>query len=180
MSLEHVKSVKCAAGTQRRSTTQRYSVFVDCNNQYGEDSVHSKLIYRDWLWVELYSLKGYVEVLTAATPNTVTVTLLGDRVIADVIKMQSYWIRVGLNPTWASQVVLMIKNLPANAADIRNMGSFPGSWRSPEEGMAAHSSTLAWRIPWTEEPGGHSPWSLRVEHKQPKWLSTEHTHAILD
>ena len=27
-----------------------------------------------------------------------------------------------------------------------------------EEGMAAHSSVLAWRIPWTEEPGGHSPW----------------------
>ena len=24
--------------------------------------------------------------------------------------------------------------------------------------MAPHSSTLAWKIPWTEEPGGHSPW----------------------
>ena len=28
---------------------------------------------------------------------------------------------------------------------------------SLEEGMASHSSTLAWRIPWTEEPGGLSP-----------------------
>ena len=28
-----------------------------------------------------------------------------------------------------------------------------------EEGMATHSSVLAWRIPWTEEPGGlHRPW----------------------
>ena len=27
-----------------------------------------------------------------------------------------------------------------------------------EKEMATHSSTLAWRIPWTEEPGGHSPW----------------------
>ena len=27
-----------------------------------------------------------------------------------------------------------------------------------EEGMAIHSSILAWRIPWTEEPGGYSPW----------------------
>ena len=27
-----------------------------------------------------------------------------------------------------------------------------------EKGMAAHSSFLAWRIPWTEEPGGYSPW----------------------
>ena len=27
-----------------------------------------------------------------------------------------------------------------------------------EKGMATHSSILAWRIPWTEEPGRHSPW----------------------
>ena len=34
-----------------------------------------------------------------------------------------------------------------------------------EEGMAAHSSILAWRIPWTEEPGGlHSTGSQRVGH----------------
>jgi len=30
----------------------------------------------------------------------------------------------------------------------------PGSGRSPGKGMATHSSILAWRIPWTEEPGG--------------------------
>ena len=30
--------------------------------------------------------------------------------------------------------------------------------------MATHSSIVAWRIPWTEEPGGYSPWSLRVGH----------------
>ena len=29
---------------------------------------------------------------------------------------------------------------------------------SLEKGMATHSSILAWRIPWTEEPGGYSPW----------------------
>ena len=34
-----------------------------------------------------------------------------------------------------------------------------------EKAMAPHSSTLAWRIPWTEEPGGlQSMWSLRVGH----------------
>ena len=32
-----------------------------------------------------------------------------------------------------------------------------GSGRSLEEGMATHSSILAWRIPWTEEPAGYSP-----------------------
>ena len=30
-----------------------------------------------------------------------------------------------------------------------------------EEGMATHSSILAWRIPWTEESGGYSPWGLK-------------------
>ena len=30
-----------------------------------------------------------------------------------------------------------------------------------EEGMATHSSVLAWRIPWTEEPGGYSPWGRK-------------------
>ena len=30
-----------------------------------------------------------------------------------------------------------------------------------EEGMATHSSILAWRIPWTEEPAGYSPWGHR-------------------
>ena len=56
----------------------------------------------------------------------------------------------------ASQVVLVVKNLPASAGDIRTMGSIPGLVRSPGEGMATHSSILAWRIPWTEEPGGYS------------------------
>ena len=30
-----------------------------------------------------------------------------------------------------------------------------------EEGMATLSSVLAWRIPWTEEPGGHRPWGRK-------------------
>ena len=45
----------------------------------------------------------------------------------------------------------VVKNPPANAVDS---GSIPGSGRSPEKEMAPHSSTLAWEIPRTEEPGG--------------------------
>ena len=48
----------------------------------------------------------------------------------------------------------MVKNLPANAGDIRDMGSIPGSKRSLAEGITTHSIILAWKIPWTEEPGG--------------------------
>ena len=53
----------------------------------------------------------------------------------------------------ASQVVLVVKNPPAKAGDIRDEGSFPGSGSSPGGGHGNHSSILAWRISWTEEPG---------------------------
>ena len=44
----------------------------------------------------------------------------------------------------------MVKNPPANAGDARDLG-----WEDPlEEGVATHSSILAWRISWTEELGG--------------------------
>ena len=52
----------------------------------------------------------------------------------------------------------VVKNLPANAGDT---GSIPGWGRSPGEGNGTFSSVLAWRIPWTEEPGGYSPWVER-------------------
>ena len=51
-------------------------------------------------------------------------------------------------------MALVVKNPPANAEDLGDMGSIPGSGRSPSESMATHSNILAWRIPWTEEPGG--------------------------
>ena len=53
----------------------------------------------------------------------------------------------------ASLVAQVVKNPPANAKDIRDTGLIPGWEDSLEEGMATHSSILAWRIPWTEEPG---------------------------
>ena len=51
------------------------------------------------------------------------------------------------------QVAVVVKNLPANAGDIETWVRSLG-WEDPlEEGMAIRSSILAWRIPWTEEPG---------------------------
>ena len=41
-----------------------------------------------------------------------------------------------------------------SACNAGEPGSFPGPGRPLEKGMATHSSILAWRIPWTEEPGG--------------------------
>ena len=40
--------------------------------------------------------------------------------------------------------------------------------------METHSSRLAWRIPWTEEPGGCSPWGQRESDR------TEHTYHERD
>ena len=59
-----------------------------------------------------------------------------------------------LHKYYTSQVVLVVNNLLANAGNIRDLGSIPGLGRLWRQGMATHSSILAWRIPWTEEPGG--------------------------
>ena len=48
---------------------------------------------------------------------------------------------------------LVVKNPPANAGDIRDTGSISGSKDPLEEDMATYSSILAWKTPWTEEPG---------------------------
>ena len=56
----------------------------------------------------------------------------------------------------------MVKNLPAIwEVQVQSLGR-----EDPlEEGMTTHSSTLAWRIPWTEEPGRlQSMGSQRVKH----------------
>ena len=45
-----------------------------------------------------------------------------------------YWVIMGILETiWASQTVLVVKNAPANAGDMRDEGSIPGLGRSPEE-----------------------------------------------
>ena len=72
----------------------------------------------------------------------------------------------------ASLVAQMVKNLPAAQETwIQSLG-----WKDPlEKGMATHSSILAWRIPWTEEPGGlQSMGSQRIRHD-----SAQHTQSQL-
>ena len=62
-------------------------------------------------------------------------------------------------------MVLEVKNLPANSGDVIGAVQSLGPEDPLEEGMAVHSSILAWRIPWTEEPGGvQSIRSQRVGH----------------
>ena len=67
----------------------------------------------------------------------------------------------------------MVKNPPSSTGDTRDVGSVPVSGRFPgggngnhsEKAVEPHSSTLAWKIPWMEEPGGlQSMGSRRVGH----------------
>ena len=59
----------------------------------------------------------------------------------------------------------MVKNPPANAGDIETRVRSLG-WEDPlEEGVVPHSSILAWRVTWIEEPGGlQYLGSQRVRH----------------
>ena len=60
----------------------------------------------------------------------------------------------------------VVKNPPAHAGDS---GSTPGSGNALEKDTATHSSILAWRIPWTEEPAG-----LQSTGTQKRHLATKH------
>ena len=57
------------------------------------------------------------------------------------------------------------KESTCNAGEQETWVQILGLEESLEEGMAIHSSTLAWKIPWTEEPGGlQSMGSQRIRH----------------
>ena len=72
-------------------------------------------------------------------------------------------------PQWLSS-----KESACNAGAAGDLASIPGSVRSPGGGKATHSSILAWRIPWTEEPGElQSIGSQRVVHN---WSNLARTH----
>ena len=75
---------------------------------------------------------------------------------------------------WASLVAYMVKNLPALQET-----QFPPLGREDplEKGTATHSSILAWRIPWTEEPGGYSPWGHK-ESDMTEQLTHTHTQCL--
>ena len=71
--------------------------------------------------------------------------------------------------------VLSNKESACNAGVAGDTGSIPGSGRSPGGGHETHFSVLAWRIPWTEEPGRvESIGSQRVRHD---WSDLAHTRT---
>ena len=96
-------------------------------------------------------------------------------------KAVKYWMQQEKIPIENVLVVLDEIALPLGTLRMRKKGSDAGHngladiieslgtnvFEIVEEGMAAHSSSLAWRIPWIEEPGGlQSKGSQRAEHDQ--------------
>ena len=64
-----------------------------------------------------------------------------------------------------SLITQLVKNLPENAGDTGDGFRSLGQEDPLEKEMTTHSNTLAWKIPWTEEPGGlQSMRSQRVRH----------------
>ena len=81
-------------------------------------------------------------------------------------------------------MVLVVKNPPANVGASENTSLIPGSGNPLEKEMAthSHSSVLAWKISWTEEPGGlQSMRSQRVGHDGVRACTHTHTpHTSLE
>ena len=80
--------------------------------------------------------------------------------------------------TWASRVAQLVKNPPAmQETPVQVLGQKDAL----EEGMATHSSVLAWRIPCTEEPGGLQSMGLqRVgRDRATKHSTVQQRHGLL-
>ena len=71
----------------------------------------------------------------------------------------------------ASQVALLVKNLPAGAGDVRDVGSIPGWGRSPGEGSGNSLQYSCLGNPTNKEAGSHNVAKSRTQLKQ---LSTAH------
>ena len=125
----------------------------------------SPFLFQNWIWVLLsweidlpvkYGNVVVIDKKSRKNSHMFKVFLAGKIMTEE--KGELLW-------SMASQVVLEVKNPPANTGDIRDMGSIPGLGRFPREDVATHSSILTWKIPWTEEPGRlQSIWSQRAGH----------------
>ena len=62
------------------------------------------------------------------------------------------------------------------ACNARDWDSIPGSGKSPGEGDGIHSSILAWKIPWTEEPGGLQSMGLKSQTWLSVWTTTKNVY----
>ena len=133
----------------------------------GYDCVQENLICKNkgsWIWFSSHSLPSpATENLMGA--NILFLERLSPMILHRILGISSIlWTNLRRLHSWfthlykASQILVVVKNPPANAGGIRDLSLMPGSRRGGgeevEKKMATLSSILACRIPWTEEPGG--------------------------
>ena len=112
---------------------------------------------------ELNSVLPRKNMFKSNPPEPAHVTYLGNGLCrCNQGKMRSHWTRGPYIQRQASLVAQTVKNSPAMQETwVRSLG-----WEDPlEKKMETHSNILAWKIPWTEEPGGLRSTGLqRVGH----------------
>ena len=100
------------------------------------------------------------------------------RVHSHVPEELQFHLQISLN-NYSSHPSKVVKNTPANAGDVRDEGSVPGSGRSPEGGHGSPLQYSCLENPWTEESGGLQSMGLhRVRHD---WSNLVHsyTHTVI-
>ena len=102
--------------------------------------------------------------------------LLNRAFVFILIGFSSNWFNCTLF-SWGCPCSLVIKNLPAvQETQERLVQSL--NWEDPlEEGMATHSSILAWKTPWTEEPGGLQSMGSQSQTQLKRLSRHAHTHT---
>ena len=129
-------------------------------------------LQRLWIQSLVGDLRSHISHDTAKKKKKETNTHKKKYLPIDICIVKLYYI-LHVHTIWTSLVVQMIKNLPAiQETPIRSLGQDDPL----EKGMVTHSSILAWRIPWTEEPGRlQSMGSPRVRLH---WATNTHTSYI--
>ena len=89
--------------------------------------------------------------------------------------MRTGWDVKAINQDTIFLMAQWVRNLPTVHKTQEMQGQSLGREDPPEKEMATHSSSLIWKIPWTEEPGGlQSKGSQRVGHD---WAGRQGTHT---
>ena len=138
----------------------------------------SHSIFVSHVWVYIYLYAGFIEDLsqhqnigksllwgTIVFKVYFTSMVPNSSVVNNIIKL--------LKPNRASLVAQMVKNLPAmQDTQVEYLG-----WEDPlEKGMATYSSILAWRILWTEDPGGLQSMGSQIVGEN--WVANTFTSGL--
>ena len=107
-----------------------------------------------WVWEAWLGVSSLVVSLAAATPRDGGAWRAAVYGVAQSRTRLKRLSRSSSTCGRPSRVALVVKSPPANAGDKRTRVRSLGGEDPLEEGMATHSSILAWRIPWTGEPDG--------------------------